>query len=132
MKTCNKCKIEKSLEEFYFRNKSKNIRSYVCKECSVEFGKEYYQSKKTYFSEFGKNRGKELENFLYGLKEKSQCESCGNSDPRVLRFNHPDHKHPSDIKHRSRSKEKLQEEVCKSKVQCANCMAKYFFKELKK
>ena len=33
MKTCYKCKEEKNVEDFYFRNKAKGIRRSLCKEC---------------------------------------------------------------------------------------------------
>lgn len=33
MKTCYKCKEEKNVEDFYFRNKEKGLRRSLCKEC---------------------------------------------------------------------------------------------------
>ena len=50
MKTCSKCKKEKTLEEFYRRKTSKDGRKSECKECA----KQYYENNREKFRENGK------------------------------------------------------------------------------
>ena len=46
MKTCPKCKQEKSLDLFGKLLKSKDGYSYICKKCHVDYMKEYYKKPK--------------------------------------------------------------------------------------
>jgi len=41
MKVCNKCLIEKSIDDFYFRDKKRGYRQNVCKACTIEERKKY-------------------------------------------------------------------------------------------
>jgi len=45
-KFCSICKLEKSLLDFYFLNKSKNIREACCKTCREKYRKIYVQKNK--------------------------------------------------------------------------------------
>jgi len=56
-RVCCDCKIEKSIEDFYFANKKKNLRKYYCRDCAkirnqknrdyrVEYQKKWYQEHK--------------------------------------------------------------------------------------
>ena len=62
--------------------------------------------------------------WLEQYKKQRKCESCGNSDFRVLDFHHKDLKNKdfniSDFRYRAGFK-KLQEEVEKCTLLCANC-----------
>jgi 5-methylcytosine-specific restriction endonuclease McrA len=42
MKTCSKCSIEKPLDGFQYRNKSKGIKMAICRECNNSRSKETY------------------------------------------------------------------------------------------
>ena len=56
--------------------------------------------------------------------EKSPCIDCGISDIRVLEFDHVrgvKHKNISDLSKHGASIKKLQEEIDKCEVRCANC-----------
>lgn len=49
MKICNKCNIEKSIDNFQYRNKSKEVRHNICKLCEKIRNKEYYYKIKKKF-----------------------------------------------------------------------------------
>ncbi len=82
MKTCNKCKIEKSLEDFHKNKASKNNGLYsICKSCKKEYylknidkSKEYFQknkekrrdAKNLYMREYTKEKLKN--NLLFRLR----------------------------------------------------------------
>lgn len=47
-KICSKCKCEKGVEDFPFKNKTKNVRHYTCSVCWKEIRKiSYDKNKKT-------------------------------------------------------------------------------------
>lgn len=41
MKVCNKCKEEKELDAFAFRNKEKGTRHSICKQCANKWKKQH-------------------------------------------------------------------------------------------
>jgi hypothetical protein len=45
-KCCNKCKVDKSLDEFHIRKKSKDGKRNTCKSCIIEYSKLYNQNNK--------------------------------------------------------------------------------------
>ena len=63
MKICSKCKIEKDLSCFYFKNKKLNTYRNQCKKCELEKKKEYYIANSEKINEKVK---------LYGYNNKSK------------------------------------------------------------
>ena len=55
MKICTKCKIEKELSEFYKDKKTKDLHTYLCKECSKESSKNYRENHREEDKEYSKN-----------------------------------------------------------------------------
>ena len=49
MKKCTRCKKEKLVEKFNFKNKAKNIRQSHCKECTRFFIKNHYNKNREYY-----------------------------------------------------------------------------------
>lgn len=43
MQNCTKCHLEKPLESFCYRNKSKGTRSIICKTCQNDYARKYRQ-----------------------------------------------------------------------------------------
>lgn len=128
-KVCSKCEIEKPLDEFFWRNKTKNIKHSQCKECYAKgrSGKEHYiKYKDEYINravgrkiiKTSENRMKLLEYF-----KTHHCIVCGESNPIVLDF---DHREQSEktlsisemIYHHNW--EVIEKEISKCDVLCAN------------
>lgn len=95
MKTCSKCKIEKSFDNFYKNKLGKNGFSSRCKECFKKivkeykvknkqevskYSKKYYQENKNYFKHyFKKNKEKLIEyNRKYFQENKLYRNECFN------------------------------------------------------
>ena len=75
--------------------------------------------------------------FYQSLKKNAQCERCGERHPAVLQFHHRDPQAKvlsiSEAAHRGWSLEKIQKEVAKCALLCANCHAKLHYEwELRK
>ena len=49
MKKCMKCKNEKPLEEFNWKNKKKGLRQPYCRDCQRNLLKETYRRNKEYY-----------------------------------------------------------------------------------
>lgn len=116
-KVCNKCGIEKDIE--LFAKNGNSTRSY-CKECEAARARANYQKTQEY---------------VRGLKDK--CELCGyERNPAALEFHHPDdNKDATVAKLASRSwsmplKAKIDEEVSKCILVCANCHRELHNKDL--
>jgi hypothetical protein len=129
MKECLKCKKVKHLEEFNFKSKTKNLRHSHCKECTRLFVKNHYNNNKGYYLDKTKKRNSELRmTLLVYVRDhlsKNPCVDCGESDVRVLEFDH-EGKIPKLMAISSLIKARvstaiIQEEINKCQVRCANC-----------
>ena len=128
-KICIKCNEEKPLDDFSFKNKTKNIRSSCCKACHKKYAKQHYKkNKKTYVARARKSikeykaRNREL---IIEYLLKNPCIVCGEKDIIVLDF---DHRNPKEKSHNvsmminsGHSWETIQQEIEKCDVLCANC-----------
>ena len=118
MKVCSKCNTEKSLEEFYFRDKARGIRRAECKECSIERTRANYRDAKDMVNE---------------IKTTLGCAKCGEARFYLLEFHHIDPSEKSDtvarLVHSSCNIEKVQAEIEKCVCLCANCHREYHYLE---
>ncbi len=129
MKICSKCKIEKNLEEFNFKNKATEQRQVQCKECTRLLIKNHYNKNREYYllkarTRNGKLRDK-IHDFLFEYLSKHPCVDCGESDIVVLEFDHtgvaPKLKAVSRLAGERLPIEIIQAEIDKCEVRCANC-----------
>lgn len=132
MKYCNGCKKDKYLSDFGNHSKRKDGKQVRCKECRNTYQKSWYKSdstiQKTRVKE-GRNSLKKLGRALvYTYLQNHPCVDCGESDLRVLEF---DHRNPKDkyknisyLLGQGRSLEILKKEIVKCDVRCANCHRK--------
>ena len=131
-KICSKCKNEKLISEFRWRNKAQGKLHSQCKECEKIRDKIHYkesqlrqQSIKT-TAMFQKNRNV---NIVEKAKECG-CQKCGEKRIYVLDFHHrnPEEKLYS-INHltKSGSEEKLRVELEKCDVLCSNCHREFHY-----
>ena len=122
-KLCGMCKKDLPTENFAFKNKTNNKLQKHYKKYQKKYKKTHYKSNKQ------KYIGKSIEwrkarrlKFFNWLNEQS-CVDCGISDVRVLEFDHLD---PS-VKEYNISQiiegpeDKLQKELNKCDIVCANC-----------
>lgn len=130
-KKCNKCKKEKEITNFSFKNKKANKRSTVCNECQREYKKKWYYKHDSNRESFRNTRieiKKKLRinmlNFLQGKK----CIDCGEDDIITFDFDHRDPKiksyNISKMMVNAFSWENILEEIKKCDIRCANCHRK--------
>lgn len=133
MKVCTVCKLEKTNNDFYFRDKATNKLHSQCKLCYSEkrrkLWKIYYYKHGSKYRENANLRNKKLKDklrhqMMQYLSDKS-CVICGVSDPRILEFDHINPKMKSFSISRAitnvLSWETILNEIEKCQVLCANC-----------
>lgn len=88
-------------------------------------GYTHYQNNKAYYIEKARLSAERNYRYIEEVKKKSKCKDCGNSDYRVLDFDHlPEFKKVNDIStlaHHGCSISKIEEEIKKCDVICSNC-----------
>ena len=131
MPVCNHCLKEKDPEEFNWRYKALGIRHPTCRECQKPFRKNWYE---------GSAKEKHLEN-VHERKRRVRDEAreyvwnyllshpyiqCGESNPVVFEFHHREGKDKavSEMVAGGYPIHKIQAEINKCDVLCANCHRK--------
>lgn len=127
MKTCSKCKVEKSLQEFNKSGRSKDGYHCYCRDCH----KEHYANNKVRHVSRVSNRKKELVDLAIRWKfeyliNSGGCsyDGCSVTEPVMLEF---DHLNPAEKKYSiSRmvqdgyTAKALEREAAKCRILCAN------------
>ena len=122
------CKIEKELK-FFNKNKcQKDGLSTLCKDCNKQNSKRYYQQNIEHYREVIRIRSvkniKKNQDKLLELLKKSKCADCGNSDSRVLEFDHVTGKKINNVGTMvgcGWSWESVEKEIKKCEIVCCNC-----------
>lgn len=123
---CRKCGDDKDESEFAWKNKAKGIRHTVCKSCKSSYNKGHYQDTKTvWLARTRKNNDRyrdAIRDYIWDYLLSHPC-ACGEADPIVLEFDHTDGKEfeISRAIHQGYSLKRVQAEVAKCVVRCANC-----------
>ena len=130
-KICLRCKNEKELDEFPFRNTEKNIRHGICKECWKDVRKESYKkNKKTTLIRNKRNKQRNVE-WYNDYKSKLKCSKCAENHPACLEFHHDDPNEKefnvSELIRTTYSIERILEEIEKCTIFCSNCHKKYHY-----
>lgn len=127
---CTKCKQTKSLDCFAWRCKKQQKKQRICKECVKKNSSIWYQTNKQACVVNTRKRTMQYveRNVSYIRELNLQCEKCGENHPAVLEFHHIDpnekEREVSLLVHRGCNIQKIQEEIKKCKVLCANCHKK--------
>ncbi len=134
MKTCPICEKELPLSDFYKRNyKSGNVGySTKCKGCEKEYRQEHYKNnKRMYLDKARRNEKiylKKSREYVVNYLRDNPCVDCGETDIRVLQFDHLDDKKfaiSTGVSNRGFvSYDVLVKEMDKCVVRCANCHIK--------
>jgi hypothetical protein len=108
---CNKCNIEKSLDQYSKRKNSKDGYSITRKQCHNQY---YKNNKQNYF---------DRRKWFYDIKAKLKCERCGFNHPAALDFHHkdPTQKSFGISANKHIGEEKILKEIEKCEVLCSNC-----------
>lgn len=139
VKKCSKCKKDKPVNEFSFKKKALDIRQPQCKECTRLLIKNHYNKNRQYYLDKANTRNSELRlethSYLLDFLSKNFCIDCGESDVRVLEFDHkgeiPKFKAVSSLVKGRYSLEKIKEEINKCEIRCANCHRKKTARDFK-
>jgi hypothetical protein len=127
VRTCSICKKDKIEEEFNFKDKKIGRLQKACKECTRKQVRNHYLNNKEYYLLKTRKRNAEsrqrIREHIWKYLERHPCVDCGESDPVVLEFDHQRDKeiHVSHMGHNNSSIEKVEKEIAKCQVRCANC-----------
>ena len=122
-KRCPKCGRNR-LAKFFAKRRGNKLNSY-CKTCQRKVSSEHYSKNTQYYKDKSVARRRELKAFVDKLKE-GPCEDCGKRFPIVcMDFDH----RPGETKYANvsnmvvkyASKRKLEAELAKCDLVCANC-----------
>jgi hypothetical protein len=125
MKRCSKCGESRSLDDFYWKDKSKGLKTSWCKTCKSNWSKERWASgsDKEANYESKARRVERAREYIWELFKNSKCDDCGLRDPMVFEFDHLGDK-TMDISKMISSNYGLtaiQAEIRKCDIVCANC-----------
>lgn len=126
MLKCNKCGKFQEESEFAWKNKSLGTRNKTCKSCHRDYSKKHYQENTEKYREKARRSNpryyQESKKIILDYLASHPCADCGNSDIRVLQFDHivPLRKRGGRISARM-NPSRLFQEFEKCEVRCANC-----------
>ena len=135
-KKCDHCKEVKEIEEFNWRYKNLGIRHNTCRECMKWFNRRYFKGSvhEEHLRHVRERKAVAREvarQYVLNYLSTHPCVQCGESDPIVLEFHHRGNKDASvsSIVGGGWSVGRIQEEIDKCDVLCANCHRRVTMKE---
>ena len=128
-KICPGCGEEREAErDFAWKNKAKGTRQRWCRVCQAEANSRHYQNNKQIYLDRALTRNDrvntENKRSLYAYLSSHPCVDCGEADVRVLEFDHVRGSKTVEIARlldRAISWAKIEAEIAKCEVRCANC-----------
>jgi hypothetical protein len=135
-KICCLCKTPKELNEFNKKRRNIDGHSNICRVCSNKHSKEYYRKndkkmkKQIHESKTIRIRENRMKVFHY-LSQHS-CVDCDENDPIVLEFDHVRGKKIHEVSKlvgEGYSWKRIENEIKKCDVRCANCHRRKTAKE---
>lgn len=124
MKTCCKCKTEKTLVEFG-NNKSRfDGKQSYCKLCAKGYNSAHYSKHPEKRKDLNERAKKKAQQFIWDYLKQNSCVDCPESDPIVLQFDHVRGKKLFNLSEAAASGysiSKIMDEIAKCEVRCANC-----------
>ena len=128
VKMCTKCEEVKEVTNFSIRRKdAKTVGTRYqawCKECYSSNHRKLYSENPAKYSRWSRTRRKVLMQRLFDFLRDKKCIDCGNTDSRVLEFDHRDPtkkvNNVSNLLYAS-SWKKVLIEIEKCDIVCANC-----------
>ena len=128
MKQCANCKEWKDEAEFNWRWKDLGVRQSVCRDCSRQRSKDFYDEHRedeiARTAEVTKQRREDAQRFMYEYLSNRTCVDCGEYDFAVLTFDHVRGKKKMEVSQmvqQGYAKEAIMAEIAKCEVVCFNC-----------
>lgn len=124
MKHCNRCDITKSLDEFGNNKRKEDGKQAYCKECAKAYNAAHYRKHPDRRRAWNLKSLKLAQQFVWNYLLVHPCSDCPEADPVVLQFDHVRGTklfNISEAVHAGYSIRKIQEEIDKCEVRCANC-----------
>jgi hypothetical protein len=128
-KKCSVCHKKKSLCEFSKLKSRYDGLQQNCKACRKQYDKERYKNNKNYFLLSNQARYFRNREFVKNILKESFCVDCGEKDIVVLDFDHVSEKSFSVSLMSYNSIKRIQSEIDKCVVRCANCHRRKTAKE---
>ena len=128
LKKCVICKWLLPLSDFNLNRSKKDGLQEHCRECNRKHSREYYarhlEKHRRIVMERKDRIRKEVRTRIIGYLRMHPCVDCGESDPIVLQFDHVRGKKIDNISYLATygaSWKKIEAEIAKCEVRCANC-----------
>ncbi len=123
---CGRCGQLKPTSEFAWRRKERGQRDNYCRPCRADYKQEHYAAHRERYVANALRRKRaiavERAALLVDFFRERPCVDCGETDPLVLKFDHPGHKDFNISKGlRDHSWQAVLAEIEKCDVVCANC-----------
>jgi hypothetical protein len=126
---CTRCGVVRAEDEFPFRSAASGTRRSPCRFCCRDVSRRHYRQKRSAYLERNRRNNPRLlqlaKQHVYEFLLEHPCMSCGERDPVVLEFNHRDPasktSNIADLMLRMASSTRLDAEIAKCDVLCANC-----------
>lgn len=132
VKTCSKCKKEKSIIDFYRASKAKDGLQDYCKSCSKTIYKQFLKNNPDKQKYYDYKKYASYRKVLDDYKINKGCAKCNyNAHPAALDFHHLDpSKKEFNIGHKvQRGFKNLKQEIDKCVLLCKNCHTVFHIKE---
>lgn len=131
-KLCRKCGDEKPIDQFNWKDKKKGKRQTQCKACHAAYRRQHYQDNKEKYKEKARRWNREnmeeyrmkMRRYVFDYLLGHPCVDCGETNPIVLDFDHVRGEKIMEISVMLGSMaklERIQAEIDKCDVRCANC-----------
>lgn len=131
-KFCNKCKINKSIDDFHKNPTRKDGLQTMCKECRKDYHKKHYENNADKYKKNVKKNRLLIINFINRYKQFWGCKICSEKRFWVLEFHHRNRNEKINdinvLKYYG-SLRLIKEEIRKCDVLCSNCHKDFHYKE---
>jgi hypothetical protein len=124
MKTCSRCKTSKPYTDFNKESKSKDGYQYQCRQCKAALHQEHHAQRIESIKASQQKRVDAARTYVVQWFQTHPCVDCGNTDIRVLEFDHVSGQKVKGVARLVRdgyTLETVKREIAKCEVRCRNC-----------